>query len=195
MSTTIYTIRRLTERAELEAAFRLRYDVIVKERGLQAAPESHASGMLEDEADALHMSSVFGAFAPDGTLVGTDRAQLLSNGMPEAYAKMFAAAGIVVDDPEHTTVNSRFVFCAEYRRSRLPMALIGHVYRLGQEMGVLRDYIFVEEHIEALYRRLGYTVASEKALVYPGNEASVRALTLDFRAETKFQKVALNLQA
>lgn len=186
-------IRRLIERDELEAAFRLRYEVIAGERGHDAAPESAASGMIEDEADAVEISSVFGAFTNDSELVGTNRAVLLSNGMPTAYAEMFAASGIVVEDPAHTTVNSRFIFRKQYRKSRLPMALIGHVYRVGVEMGVRRDYIFVESHLEPLYLRLGYTAASEREMIYPGSNARVRALTLDFTAPTKFRAVSAAL--
>jgi hypothetical protein len=182
----VFTIRPVTERAELEAVFRLRYRVIVQELGDPAPDDAHERGMIEDPADAT--GHTLAAFAPNGQVMAAVRFNVVSEGLYRPCADMLATAGVSVTDPAATAITARFVAESGVRAGPLPIRLVCEGYRLFLARGIRRNLIYVRLRHEEFYHRLGYVTVGEAVHPFAGLQ---KVLDFNLAADTPLRRLAL----
>lgn len=180
-----FLFRRVTDPAELDAVYRLRYDVFATELGYHH-PDDAATARVCEPADRT--GHILAAYHPDGDLIATLRFNRLADGVPAGFAAMLAAVGHPLPDLADTTFSSRFVIRPEYRAGTVCSSLMAFGYRTIWGMGVRKDVIVSSPHLVAMYRRLGYTVVRDD-LVHP-NAGPQSLLELDLTADTLFRRMA-----
>lgn len=182
----MFTIRPVTARDELEAVFRLRYRVIVRELGDPAPADADARGMIEDPADATGHN--LAAFAPDGNVLAAVRFNVVSEGLYRPCVDMLAAAGVTIADPATTALTARLVSEPDVRTSPIPIRLVCEGYRTFLGRGVRRNLIYVRHRHEQFYHRLGYFTVGEALHPLAGPQ---KVLDFDLTSDTPLRRLAL----
>ena len=145
------------------AVYAFRYAVIVEELGFDLPTADHANKVIIDPEDAS--SHIFAAYK-DGSVVGTVRANRLSEGMAEPHSTLLDLKTLENGTLDLASVTARLLVSPSLRGTPLAIRLAKRCYEYGLEKGVQRDYILIKPNLSSLYRRLGYSQISGN-LVHP----------------------------
>ena len=147
-------IRRALARPELDAVFRLRYDVYLQELGRTQRHADHATRRLEEPLDAS--GSVTAAF--DGLrVVGTLRSNYCRDSDLSEYRELYQMARVELS-PATTSVTSKLLVASEYRNSSLAYRLAAATYHEGLRAGMEDNFIDVYPERVPFFERLGFRV-------------------------------------
>jgi predicted GNAT family N-acyltransferase len=144
-----------SEQERLEI-FRLRYDVYVREMGKPYRRAAVADGILMDALDAP--ATLVALFGPNRTIVGTVRCNYAADVLmlDPPLASRLKVAAIREDVRSFTTVCSRLVLAAEFRKRGTLGPLVESIYRWGQEHGIQLNLIHTIPPLLPLFFHLGF---------------------------------------
>jgi predicted GNAT family N-acyltransferase len=148
-------IRRVTDPAELEEVFRLRYRVYVQE--LQY-PQRYADPRSQTVREPLdEVGHILGAF-DHGRLVGTCRINPAAESDLGEYVELYQLQRFVPLFPRHVSVTTKGVMAPEYRTGApcLKMVLDGFRYLRALTPAICFDFIDARPHLLPLHRKVGY---------------------------------------
>jgi len=165
MQNNNFTIRKTTDPNQLQAIYQLRFAGLITEMGLACSEHARAESALRDEADDT--GHIFAATTPDGTLVGTARANLLREGVPSPFDSLLRVLGDEAPPTKALSVTSRLIVSSSQRHSTLAARLAVAVYQHGLENDIHHDAIFVQPLHVDLYCRMGYRTLSVLAIPHP----------------------------
>lgn len=136
------------------AVYRLRYDVLVGEQGIDAdASIDHTVRTVIDPADA---TAVVLASWSDGKLTGTVRTNLLRDGSASPFCKLLGLDRLTATERQNISVTSRLFVDARWRRSPLAVRLAQTISLYCRKEGMVWDYIIVRPEMSSFFARLGY---------------------------------------
>jgi hypothetical protein len=137
------------------AAYRLRYDVYVREMA-RRQPEADHRGQLI--ADALDERGIV-LLARDrrtGEPVGTLRTNLLRSGPVGHYEGLYGLGELSAAERHVTAITTRFIVARHCRRSRAAVQLGMAAFRIGRAAGIQVDYMDCNDWLLPFFERLGY---------------------------------------
>lgn len=150
-----YELRFVTNDADLEALYRLWYQICVAEMGRYQGVAEHASQRLV--SDGAGGGVLIGAFRRDGSAVGSFR---LRSGkhrpFPDDYQTLYDLPRFAdLITPAQMCVLDRMMLLPEYRSGLLPLHIFFEMitYALKQDLEVA--FADCEPHLLNLYYRLG----------------------------------------
>lgn len=140
---------------DLQAVFRLRYEIYIQEMNLESESIDHESQMLTDPYD--DNARILYA-AVDGEIVGTLR---LHWGGTAPFAEEFYETYDLdrfesVVSPDQMVVFTRFMVRKQYRGTLLPFQLLGAIAQYSLDKKVRLSFCDCQPHLLNLYTRLGY---------------------------------------
>lgn len=155
-------VRRVTDPAELEQVFRLRYDVYVGEMGRTEPNADHERRTIQDQHDKT--AFIIGAFGgPENRdLVGTIR----FNGACDldetdhAFWRMRSAGPFF---PQRAGVTTKLIVCPKHRSIGTPIKLAAEAFREGYLSGLRFCFIDCNEPRRPLFEALGFRKIGDTA--------------------------------
>ncbi len=174
MTSPPYTIKLATTDDERQAIYRLRYRVCQMRRPQIAG--DHAQRTISDALDTFGL--LWGVWSGDDC-IGTLRTNLLRDGHIGEYDGMYGLHTLSPRERHRTSITSRLIVLPELRRTTLALELATAALILGNELGILHDYIDCDAHLVPLFSGLGY-VPHRTDLVHPACGAvTVMHLAID----------------
>jgi hypothetical protein len=148
-------IRRVTEPAELEEVFRLRYRVYVQVLQYPQRYADHRSQMVREPLD--EMGHILGAFE-DGALLGSVRINYGSATAFGDYGDLYKMQRFASYFPERLSICTKFIV-ARPRRASMIMIELGkacYAYTPVHQAGNVFNLIDCKPPLAKYFRRLGY---------------------------------------
>jgi len=145
-------IRIVTDKAELEQVYRLRYEIYVEEMGRPQKHADHHSRTVIEPLD--ERATIFGAF--DGArLVGTLRVNMgtIADGFYPEFYGMRLFQGFF---PHRTSVTCKLMVRPEFRASPVGIRLCKAGVAEDIARGVRFDFIDCNTPLISLYEKFGY---------------------------------------
>jgi predicted GNAT family N-acyltransferase len=140
---------------DLQAIFRLRYEIYNQEMNKESASIDHEMEMLTDSSDDT--ARILYA-AVDGEIVGTVR--LHWGGMAPFAAEFFETYELErfesVVSPDQMVIFTRFMVRKQYRGTMLPFQLLGAIAQYSLDKKVRLSFCDCQPHLLNLFTRLGY---------------------------------------
>lgn len=138
--------------AEREAVYRLRYEVYVREKGIQCQDADHTRGWVRDYLDEKGILLIA---TRNGDVAGTIRLNLAKDG-PLEFEEQYGARYFATYYPEHVSTTTKFIIHPRCRKSTVAVALAKHLFKLAKELRVVFDFINVDDDLVPFYRKMGY---------------------------------------
>jgi CRP-like cAMP-binding protein/GNAT superfamily N-acetyltransferase len=149
----VLTVIEAVTRDERESAFRLRYDVYVREMGRSQPHADHARQAVEEPFDSQG-GHIF--LARDGDVpVGTVRVNLLREG-PLECQDLYELERFVRYYPNAISMTTKLMVTRSHRGAAASWQLAAAAYRFARDNGVLIDFIDTNPHLVRMYQRFGY---------------------------------------
>jgi hypothetical protein len=150
-----YELRFVTSDADLEAVYRLWYQICVAEMGRYQEVAEHAHERLV--ADGAGGGLLLGAFRRDGAAVGTLR---LRSGkhrpFPDEYQTLYDLPRFAdLITPAQMCVLDRMMILPEYRTTLLPLHIFFEIITDALRQGLEVAFCDCEPHLLNVYYRLG----------------------------------------
>jgi hypothetical protein len=145
-------IRQITQRAELETVFRLRYQIYVEEMGDKAKYANHQLKMIEEPLD--DQGTILGAF-DDGTLLGSLRLNWGFHNIGH-YADYYSMRSFGSYFPERTTFTTKLVVHPEYRHSPVAIRLAIEGFKIYCNSRACFDLVDCKANLRPFFLKLGY---------------------------------------
>lgn len=156
-------IRLAKTREELDAIYRLRYEVYVEEMHRTQRYADHGRKMIIDPLDIN--SFVFGAW--DGSnLVATVRQNFYRLTNIGEYFDMYHLHLFTNALLDHTTLTTRLMVMPKYRKTTLPIRMCSAAYEFCTKRGSIVDLIDCNHPLDAFFKSCGYVVHRDD-LVHP----------------------------
>lgn len=147
-------IRKVVSRSEIEAVFRLRYEVYLEELQRTQLHADHESRRLEEPLDAT--GAITAAF-DNGKVVGTLRSNYCRDSDLTTYRELYQMAQVEVS-PEATSVTTKLLIAPAYRNTVLALRLAAATYQDGLRDGIEDNFIDVYPARIPFFERLGFRV-------------------------------------
>lgn len=150
-----YELRFVTGGADLEALFRLWYQVCVVEMGRYQAVAEHTHQRLV--VDGAGGGVLIGAFGHDGEAVASLRLRSGKHGpIPDEYQTFYDLPRFAdLITPEQVCMLDRTMIAPEYRSSLLPLHIFFEAIKYGRQQELLVAFGNCEPHLLNHYYRLG----------------------------------------
>lgn len=146
-------IKRAESGDELEAVFRFRYDVYVRELGRR---QRYADSLRRWVCEPLdERGHVFTAM-DDGRVVGTLRSNYGHAQDLAEYAALFGIHASAWEMANRISVTSKLMVAGHYRGTSLCYRLARATFTTGRAWGVHHDFIDVNPPVVGFFTRLGY---------------------------------------
>jgi predicted GNAT family N-acyltransferase len=140
---------------ELQAVFRLRYEIYIQEMHLESVYVDHERKMLNDAYDdtgRILYARVDGEIAGTVRLHWGGRAPFPTEFYETYDLERFQTAAT----PEQMVIFTRFMVRKQYRGTMLPFQLLGAIAQYSLERKVRLSFCDCQPHLLNLYTRLGY---------------------------------------
>jgi hypothetical protein len=150
---------RIARTAEEKAAvYRLRYEAYVEERGIVSQYADHERRWIKDPLDenGLVLVAVSG-----GSVAGTIRLNCARNG-PLEFEHEYLLDRFRPYYPEAVSTTTKFIISAKHRKSRVAMRLAQEQFVIAKELGIVFDFINVDNEMVVFYEKFGYRLYGPK---------------------------------
>lgn len=147
--------RLLTTRDALEAAYRLRYDVYVRQMGHKQFHADHTEGRIEEPLD--QSGRVLGVYAgPD--LVGTVRTNYARDSRLGYYEQLYEMSAVGPHHPKRTAISTKLMVHPAFRRRVLSVSslLVLAAYATQLVDGIRFNFIDCTSVMERFFTRFGF---------------------------------------
>jgi predicted GNAT family N-acyltransferase len=158
------TIRLAKTDEEYDAAYRLRYQVYVKELGYKQSFANHTRQIVQDPLDAT--ATVLIATI-DNRVVGTLRNNVASDGDLGCFALLHRMHLLHEAYPSRVSMTSRLSVEPGFRNGRVFMKLVQALLPLLLERAIEFDFIDCEKKLLPLYARFGYRRTGSTPFEHP----------------------------
>jgi GNAT superfamily N-acetyltransferase len=148
-------LRVADDDATRAAAYRLRYDVFVRERRTSPPDADHVAVRIRDSLDVRGVTMA----AVDTTthaVVGTARTNLLIDGSVPVYPALYRLTDLAAGTWAVTSVTTYVAISASRRRSGIGVELAASLFRLRLARGIKFDYLDCPNDLVPYFTRLGY---------------------------------------
>lgn len=149
------SIRIASTAAEREAIYRFRYDIYVREMGkVRLEQADHGRGWLKDDAD--DQATLYGAYAEDGSVIGTLQVIGGETGIPDAFRQLPHFEQFLTLPPSALSFTGRLMVAPGRRGGQAMTALVGRAYQDGLATGRHFNFCVCSPGLVDLYEHLGY---------------------------------------
>jgi hypothetical protein len=143
-------IRRVTETVDRESVFCFRYSIYCEE---MHRPQPHADHVRRMISEPLDQTALIYAAFRGNQVLGTIRSNYLRNTESTMYRDLYRVPECELPDSSITT---KLMVSPTARRTALAAALAVASYTDGLQAGIRADYIDCNEHLVAMFEKLGY---------------------------------------
>jgi len=161
-------VKELTDQADLEQVFRLRYRVYVEEIGARMKHADHERRIIRDPLDKT--ARVLGAFVI-GELVGSVRLNWASHDK-DNYAEYYNMRAFGKYFPERTTFTNKLVVAAEFRKSPVAITLAVEGFKIYCRSDAAFDFIDCKGDLKPFFLKLGYRQVFPDVVGHPESGAT-----------------------
>jgi GNAT superfamily N-acetyltransferase len=177
-------IRQARTPAELQAVYRLRYEVYVEELGRVQRYADHETRQVVEPLDQT--GRVFCAFDAE-RLVGTVRNNFARDSDLGEYESLYGMASVGANHPRATSITTKLLVIKDYRSSSLGYRLASAAYADGLAAGIEHNFADVYPARVPFFEKLGYRVHLPE-VVHP-EYGPVIVMRLDLRDEAHLRAV------
>lgn len=177
-------IRKAQARSELEAVFRLRYEVYVEELGRVQCHVDHEARTIEEPLD--RSGHLFCAF-DRGRVVGTVRTNYACESDLSYYSALYDMPSAGADHPRATSISTKLLVAPAYRNTTLGYRLAAAGYCANVLAGMKHDFVDVYPARVPFFTRLGY-VMHRPEVVHP-EYGAVAVMRLGMRDDAHLRAV------
>jgi hypothetical protein len=180
-------VRRVTDPAELQEVYRLRYRVYVEELGYPQRYADHRTGMVQEPLDET--AHILGGF-DQGRLAGTCRINFAAETDLGDYVELYRLRHFAPFFPRQVSVTTKGMMLPDYRHGVpcLQMILDGYRYLRAACSDICFDFIDAKPHLLPLHRKIGYRQVAP-AMPHPEVGGKVHPLVLVVRDRRYFQRI------
>ena len=147
-------------KAMLESAQRLRYEVYCRELGRQSPHADHDRKIITDELDRAGQTFVA---VENGETIGTLRGNRSADGSLGVLEELYGMRASA-HHPNETAVCTKFIVTRSKRGGAASIKLISALVRYGLRHGVKACYIDCIPALLPYYKAIGFTIAGPKFL-------------------------------
>lgn len=153
-------IRVASNPHDLEAVYRLRYEIYVEEMRRKQRYADHTRRLIEDPLD---IGSINLMALCDSRIVGTVRVNFPHSSSIGEYERFYGMASVGADHPRYTSINTRLMVSREFRQTSTGLSLAIASYRYGAPLGVKWNFIDCNDNLMSFFTGLGYVAHLPKA--------------------------------
>jgi predicted GNAT family N-acyltransferase len=148
-------VKRVTTEQELEAVFRFRYQVYVRDQSRDEPYADHLNKQLREPLDKSGW--ILGAY-DNGKLIGTLRTNPRNQGALDGYESLYGIDRLPRETQMRASITTKLMVNSDRRGGMVAIRLAKLSFQLGLEHGVHFDFVDARDITVPLFEKLGHRV-------------------------------------